>query len=94
MRVIVLFRLMIILIVHQYRVLPFKGKGQTPAFIDLHRPMTSKLAFEWMQFPAREVHPIRPDGGIQSAQLKAQPVFVPRLTGLAPCFEERLDPLC
>jgi hypothetical protein len=55
--------------------------------------MTSKLAFEWMQFPAREVHPIRPDGGIQSAQLKAQPVLMPRLnSSLAPCFEERLDP--
>ncbi|MGQ0593115.1 MAG: AbrB/MazE/SpoVT family DNA-binding domain-containing protein [Gammaproteobacteria bacterium] len=39
---------MIILIAHQYRVSPFKGKSQTPAFIDLDRPMTSKLAFEWM----------------------------------------------
>lgn len=84
---------MIILIIHPYRVLPFEAKGQTPAFVDPDRPMTSKLAFERMQIPTREVHPFRPDGSIQSAQLKAQPVFVPRLnSGLAPGFEERLDP--
>ncbi|MGH8522975.1 MAG: hypothetical protein ACREXY_01780 [Gammaproteobacteria bacterium] len=71
MRVIVLFRLVIILIVHQYRVLPFKGKGQTPAFVDPDRPMTSKLAFEWMQFSAREVDAIRSDGGIQSRRVNA-----------------------
>ena len=71
--------LMIIPVIHKDCLLAIKGEGQSPVFIDPHRPVSCHAAFQPVQSPARHVHLLWPARRIQQRELASQLVRVFRL---------------
>jgi hypothetical protein len=79
----------IILIVHEDRVLTFKPERQAPVSADADCPVISELAGEAMKSPPRSIHIFRPLGIVKREQLQAKLVAVLCLNaGLRPHLKE------
>jgi hypothetical protein len=84
----------VIPIVHQHGIFPFKGERQTPVAADIHRPVALQIAAQGMQPPDGRVHVLRGSGVVPRGQLQFQFVGMMRLDfRLRSDVEEPLDTL-
>jgi hypothetical protein len=85
--------LVIVLIVHEDRVLVFKSEGHPPVAVHLDRPMTCEITFQRMELPAWQTHCLGRISIIQNAQLLRKLLRVRWLyPGFRTGFEEFLEP--
>lgn len=67
-----MFALVIVLIVHKYRVAILEGEGQAPVAADPYSPMVGKPAVQRVQLPTGRGHVARGARCVQTCQLQAQ----------------------
>jgi len=84
---------MVILVVHENRILALESKGQAPASVDPDRPVFF-LALQRMQSPRQGLgHVVRALGAVKGSELLFQLGGMTRLNpGLAAGFEKLLQP--
>ena len=70
---------MVILIIHENRVLTFKRKYQPPIPADADCPMPLKVSMEWMQSVTGSIHIRRLAGHVQCCKQDSK---LPRMRGL------------
>jgi hypothetical protein len=83
---------MIILVIHQNRVLTLIGKGQPPISTDAHCPMRLKVAVKSMQLVTRRAHVSRTSRRVQRGEQISKSFRMRGLdTGFGPGFGKPLQ---
>jgi hypothetical protein len=60
--------LVIVLIIDQLSIAPYKSERKAPIPIHPHRPMFLKVMLQWMKFEARQIHVVRTGSGVETAE--------------------------
>lgn len=83
---------MVVLIIHQHRIIAVKQKCQAPVAVDRDCELPGEIACQSMQSPARHIHIISISCNIEARKLTTKPGRVMRLdtrsaAGLEKCLQ-------